>query len=174
MAALAAAGDFKPFAQVLDQTLVEVLAQQKLQATPEQRGEVMAKLKELTPRPDAAECVDILRAAGIAPFALTNGSVDVASAMLANANLKLATIVSVEDVGMGKPHRRVYEHGAKAIGAQPGELALIAAHGWDINGAKAAGLVTGYLAAKPFPLTMRQPDYEAQRLSDLARLLAGP
>src|SRR4051794_2398533 len=55
MAALAAAGDFKPFAHVLDQTLVEVLAQQKLQATPEQRGEVMAKLKELTPRPDTAE-----------------------------------------------------------------------------------------------------------------------
>jgi 2-haloacid dehalogenase len=115
-----------------------------------------------------------LRNARITPFALTNGSAEVAAAMLANAKLELAAVISVDEVGIGKPHRRVYEHGAKVIGAAVGELALIAAHGWDINGAKAAGLVTAYLAAKPFPLTMRSPDFEAQTLSDLARLAAGP
>lgn len=59
MAALAAAGDFKPFAQLLDQALVEVLAQQGRKASPEERGAVIAKFNDLAPRPDASECVGI-------------------------------------------------------------------------------------------------------------------
>lgn len=55
---------------------------------------------------------------------------------------------------------------------KPVELALVAAHPWDINGAAAAGLVTGYLAAdRPYSRAMRTPDVEAGTLPELARRL---
>ena len=45
------------------------------------------------------------------------------------------------------------------LGMPPGDLCLVAAHAWDVHGAKAAGLKTGLRLApvQPFPATMLRP-----------------
>lgn len=74
-----------------------------------------------------------------------------------------------------KPAAEGYQHAARVLGAQPGELALIAAHDWDINGARKAGLVTGYLTRKQ-PVgsaAMTWPGASGTTLNEAARQLLG-
>ena len=59
----------------------------------------------------------------------------------------------------------MYRLAADTAGVAPDGLALIAAHGWDVNGAHAAGLTTAYLSAdRPYPSMMHAPDVEADSL----------
>jgi 2-haloacid dehalogenase len=52
------------------------------------------------------------------------------------------------------------------------QLALIAAHGWDIQGAAHAGLMTGYVSrGKPFPSVMPPPLVSGEDLQAVARQL---
>lgn len=67
----------------------------------------------------------------------------------------------------------VYAQIAEKVGVKPAELALVAVHPWDINGAASTGLVTAYLAAdRPYSRAMRTPNMKALTLSELARRLA--
>jgi len=172
--ALSAVGDFKPFTGVLEEALVQVLAEQNLSASAAERASLLDMLKQLPSRPDAEQAFTILKSACIRILALTNGSTSSTKSLLENAGLHdmVEHIVSVDDVKLSKPRREVYEHAARKADVEPAELALIAAHGWDINGAKAAGLTTAYISAeRPFPQTMRSPDLEDASLSGVARAL---
>ena len=52
-------------------------------------------------------------------------------------------------------------------------MLLVAVHPWDCNGAKAAGLQAAYISrnSTPYPGYMRQPDFEAASLIELAQQL---
>ena len=174
--AMAAVGDFAPFATVLDAALelvlVLVLAEQGLTASTHERKAVVKQLEELDAREGAREAMTLLAEAGIAIVALSNGAKSSTAKLLKHAALDdlVAEIVSVDEVKLAKPRVEVYHHAAERIGVSPKEMALFAAHPWDINGAAAAGLVTAYLAAdRPFSRVMRKPDLQGETLPDLAR-----
>jgi len=115
-----------------------------------------------------------LQARGVPIVALSNGSAATTGAMLKGAGLDgfVDHIVSVDDVQRSKPHRKVYWHAARIAGIAPGDLALIAVHPWDINGAKVAGLTTGYVSlGRPFPDVMNAPDVIGDGLNDVAQAL---
>jgi 2-haloacid dehalogenase len=57
-------------------------------------------------------------------------------------------VVSIDEVRHWKPRREVYLHAARALGVTPGDLALVAAHAWDVCGAARAGLVTAWVSRK--------------------------
>lgn len=59
------------------------------------------------------------------------------------------------------------------VGVLPAELALVAAHDWDIDGAGKAGLTTAYLARKQprGSSAMRPPDVRGTSLPETARAL---
>ncbi len=165
--ALAAAGDFEPFATVLEAALEGVLAEQGLSARASERKAVVEAMQTLPARADAAEAFHALHAGGCGVLALSNGAARSTEAMLRHAGLDglVDHIVSVDEVKLSKPRAEVYAHAARRAGVEPGELALVAAHPWDVNGAKAAGLTAAYLASdRPFSPAMRQPDVEASNL----------
>jgi 2-haloacid dehalogenase len=59
----------------------------------------------------------------------------------------------------------------------PAELALVAAHDWDIQGANQAGLVTAFIARKgqAFSAVMKKPDVSGGSLEEVVqKLLAWP
>lgn len=63
--------------------------------------------------------------------------------------------LSVEDIGLYKPHEHAYRWAARRIGVPASECMLIAAHGWDIAGALWAGWRGAFLArlgAQLYPL----------------------
>ena len=174
--ALAVVGQFEPFATVLDSALETVLAEQGLSASKSARTEVIDGLQTLDARQGASEALERLDAARIPAIALSNGSQHATAALLKRAGLdgKVAHIVSVDTAKQFKPRGEVYQLAADTAGVAPGALALVAAHGWDINGAHAAGLTTAYLSAdRPYPAVMHKPDVEADSLAGcIAALVA--
>jgi 2-haloacid dehalogenase len=165
--ALASVGQFEPFATVLESALDTVLAEQGLTASSAERKELIEGLQALDARQGANEALARLDDAQIPAIALSNGSRLTTAALLGRAGLEhqIAHIVTVETPKQFKPRAEVYRLAADAVGVAPGALALVAAHGWDINGAHAAGLTTAYLSAdRPYPAVMHAPDVEADSL----------
>ena len=173
--AMAAVGDYKPFTTVLEAALEEVLAEQGLQASAHDRKALVKRLETLDAREGAREAFSLLADAGIPVMALSNGAKSSTDTLLTRAGLSdlVQEIVSVDEVRLAKPRMEVYAHAAARAGCKPGELALVAAHPWDVNGAASVGFVTAYLTAdRPYSRAMRTPDIEAPTLPELARRLA--
>lgn len=103
---------------------------------------MLAGFAELPPHPDAEPGLKRLREAGIPTIALTNGSAENTQKLLECSRLStfIEKAISIEEVRRWKPNREIYLHAARSIGVEPDRLLLIAAHAWDIHGAKQAGL----------------------------------
>ena len=154
-----------------------MLAEQGVQdASPADKAALLAGLESLPPRADAAAAFSLLREAGIGVMALTNGSDAATRKLLGGGGLEglVDHVVSVDAVELSKPRREAYAHAAQVAGASLDRMALVAAHSWDIQGAKAAGMTTAFLSLeRPFSTVMRRPDLEAPSLVELAGQLAG-
>jgi 2-haloacid dehalogenase len=138
--ALTLVGKFRPFGELADATLRSFLAQ--LELDPDRAGEVLAGLPQLPPYPDATEAVERLVSAGVAVIALTNGGDENTRALLRRAGLedRFHRVVTTAEVGVYKPHPAVYRHAVDVLGLPAEHVTLIAAHAWDVVGARAAGL----------------------------------
>ena len=95
----------------------------------------------LPPHDDVKEALTALREAGFTVAALTNSPLGTAEMQLDHAGIAgmFDRIMSVEMVDRFKPHRSVYEAGARSLGVSTSDMVMVAAHDWDIAGAIAAG-----------------------------------
>lgn len=78
--------------------------------------------------------------------------------------------MSIEEVGMYKPHSRVYNWAARKMAVKPAESLLVAAHGWDVAGAQWAGWQTAFISRpgqQLFPLAGK-PDIVGPALDQIA------
>lgn len=169
--ALAVTDRFAPFRSVLEGALADIVARHNAVLDQERAAQVLDGMKELQPRPDAAETFRQLSDAGFGLVALSNGASSSTEALLKGGGLDgfIEEVFSVEDVKLSKPRQEVYLHVAQTLNVEPEELALVAAHAWDTHGAKAAGLVTAFVArGQPYPAMMLPPDIEGQELIDVA------
>ena len=68
---------------------------------------------------------------------------------------------SINSLKIWKPAREVYLKTCEKMKIKPGRTLMIAAHGWDINGAKLAGLKTAYITRYEKKLSdfYFKPDY---------------
>lgn len=174
--ALAAVDQFKPFREVLEGTLSEMFTRYGSGATSGEKKTILDGFGELNPHPDAAEAFRILTGAGVRIFALSNGAAASTTKLLRNAGLdgSVEKVLSVDDVKLSKPRREVYRHAVSVAGVEPGRMVLVAVHPWDVNGAKAAGLLGGFVArGQAFPPTMAEPDICGETLVDVARAIVG-
>lgn len=175
--ALACASRFAPFATVMKGALSQILAEKGLSASDDEMDEVLSLMRSLPPHPDAQEAFQILREAGIRVLALSNGAVASTRSLLEKAGMigLVEAVLSVEAVKLAKPRSEVYLYAVEASQVKPGEMMLVAAHPWDINGAKAAGLMGGYVCrGVPYPgNVMTAPDVEGDTLAEVARAVTG-
>lgn len=117
----------------------------------------LAPMRSLPPHPDVVPALERLRGAGLRLAALTNSSTATAAAQIRNAGLAdfFERSLSVEEMGLYKPHARVYHWAAGRVGADVSRCLLVAAHGWDVAGAAWVGMKTAFVARpgqQPFPL----------------------
>jgi 2-haloacid dehalogenase len=117
----------------------------------------LAPMRCLPPHPDVAPALGRLRDAGFRLATLTNSSRDVLADQMEHAGLAgyFEAMLSVEEVGLYKPHAHVYRWAARRFGAGVSECLMVAAHGWDVAGASWAGMRAAFVARsdkKPFPL----------------------
>ncbi len=110
--------------------------------------EVLGGMRSLSPHPDVVPALERLKRGGYRLATLTNSSKAGVKAQLEHAALAgfFEQQLSVETPQLFKPHRSVYEWAAREMNAAPAECMLVAAHGWDVAGAKWAGLQAAFIA----------------------------
>jgi 2-haloacid dehalogenase len=142
--ALTAAGDYRTFAEVAASALASVTNGALADADVEG---ILAGFRELQPHADAEPALRAVRDAGVRAVTLTNGSAANTEALLQRGlEAYVERAVSVDEVRVWKPAPQPYLHAAAGCGVQPAQMALVAAHSWDIHGARRAGLTTGWVS----------------------------
>ncbi len=176
MFALGVVGRMVPMATVLEDNLCSMLVAAGLEPPPHRIEMAIAGMGWLSPQPGAATALQVLREAGLQCLALTNGSRATTEALLERAGLiaSFDAVLSIDDVGLPKPRAEVYLAAARRLGVASAELALVAAHPWDIQGASTVGLTTAYVAGDGlFPSCFDQPTHRASGLVGIAHRLVG-
>lgn len=125
-----------------------VARNQGIDLSKEEARAAVQPITALPPHTDVPPALQQLKAAGFELYTLTNSSRDGVNAQMANAQLDpfLTGKLSVEEIAIYKPHRHVYRWAARRVGTPVSECMLIAAHGWDVAGAMAAGLRAAFIA----------------------------
>jgi 2-haloacid dehalogenase len=172
--ALAATEAYASFREIASTALAMLVAEQGGDADPGTRETVLDGFAELDPHEDASAAFQCLRDARLPILALTNGGSEATKKLLRRAGLDryVQQVISVEDVRHLKPRREVYLHAAGWAGVAPEELALVAAHAWDIHGGGRAGLTTAFVArGNPYPVFMVPPHITVANLVEAAEAL---
>ena len=169
----AATDQYAPFPELATSALATSAGRYGASIGDGDMSHIAGVLTTLPPHPDVTEGLDLLGGSGFKLIALTNSPLGTAKTQLANAGIadRFDSIMSVEMVGRFKPHRSVYEAAAAALGATTSEMAMVAAHDWDIAGAMAAGC-DGIFVARPGQLyspSFPPPTLHTTDIGDAAR-----
>ncbi|MDQ0381619.1 haloacid dehalogenase type II [Amycolatopsis thermophila] len=112
--------------------------------------------------PDSAEGLARLRSRYVVA-ALSNGGFALMTHLLKAADLRFDCVLSAELARTYKPAAQVYLTAAGLLDVAPHEVLMVAAHAWDLDGARAAGLRTAFLE-RP---REKGPDHAADRAGDV-------
>lgn len=173
--AMTASGRYAAFADI-GAAVLQMLARNSDIALDEADAKkVLSVMQALSPHPDVEPALSRLKKAGWRLVTLTNSSQSGVEAQMRHARLEgfFERQLSVESVGKFKPHHEVYAWAAGEMGTVPADCLLVAAHGWDVAGAKWAGLRTAFIAREgqqKFPLAPA-PDVDVPDLGALADAL---
>jgi len=135
-----------PFWQVTTEALDYALAFYKI-ADPDLREELRDLYFHLDAYPDARQCLGELKEMGLTTAILSNGSPDMLEGAVTSSGLDkvLDEVISVEDVGIYKPDRRIYQLAVDRTGvSSPAEICFVSANPWDAQ----AGAHFGYQVAR--------------------------
>ena len=126
--------------------------------------------------PEVPEVLRRLKAAGLATAILSNGSPAMLRAAVDGAGLGglLDAVLSVEEVGVYKPHPKVYQLAVERLGVPPGSMLFVSSNAWDAYAASAFGMLVAWCNryAQRREHLPGQPDREIRTLADLPALLA--
>ena len=109
---------------------------------------IVTPLRSLPPHPDVRDGLQALKNKGYKLVSLTNSSNQGVYTQFKNADLLsyFDERLSVEDINLYKPDTRTYEWAIEKMGIAAEDAMLVAAHGWDIAGAKQAGWQAAFIA----------------------------
>ena len=108
---------------------------------------ILDQMKHLPAFPDVAPGLARLRGAGVRLAALTNSTEEVGTAQLRHAGIldQFERVFSADRVRRLKPAPEPYRMAVREMEVAPEDAWLVAAHGWDVAGAAAAGCRTAFL-----------------------------
>ncbi|HET6436588.1 MAG TPA: haloacid dehalogenase type II [Anaeromyxobacter sp.] len=140
------------------------------------RARLLALHERLEAYPDARETLERLRQRGRATAILSNGTPGMLAAAVQHAGLSALfdAVLSVESVGIYKPHPSVYALASERLGLVPGQVLFVSANGWDAFSAKAFGFRVAWCnrTRQPHERIPERPDVEVRSLEEVGNLLA--
>lgn len=166
---------FRDFGSLGVATLRMLAESRGIMLSQAQARDALKPMLSLPPYPEVKESLEKLRSAGFRLVALTNSSQQAMEEQLHHAGLSpiFDYMLSVEQLGLYKPHQHVYRWAAYRMQADISKCMMVAAHAWDITGAQWAGMQTTFIkrAGKvTFPLAPK-PDLQVNNLQELSRML---
>jgi 2-haloacid dehalogenase len=161
-------GEYRPFTDLLGAALT------RRRPAAEARAAIAAAAR-MPAFPEAPAALDRLAAAGRGLAVLTNSPTERAERGLRHAGLRdrFAHVIGTDQVGVFKPDARVYRHGLEVLGAAPERATMVAAHWWDLRGARAVGMRVAWVGRGEGTLTglLPEPDAAGADLLEVARAL---
>lgn len=125
--------------------------------------------------PEVSETLETLKDAGIKTAILTNGSPDMIKAGCRNAGIDglLDAILSVEEVGVYKPHPSVYQLAVDRLGVARERISFQSSNSWDAAGAKYFGFRVAWCNryGQRRERLPAEPDAEIKTLAELPAIV---
>jgi len=139
------------------------------------RERLMNLYRTLDCFPEVPEVLAQLKKAGFATAILSNGAPGMLADAVANAKLGnlLDHVLSVEEVGVFKPHPRVYQLAVDRVGVPASAIAFQSSNAWDAYAASAFGMRAVWCNryGQRRERLPGAPDREIRTLADLPSLL---
>ena len=154
--------------------LVYSLRANGIEFDPERIRRFMQVWQDLHPYEDSIQGLHRL-AGKYRLVALSNGEPDFLHHLTANRiKFDFDAVISVEEGGAFKPHPAVYRSAARIIDSAPSTIMMVAAHSFDIMGARACGFRGAYVNRYSLPYedtTQYTPDIVVSDFNQLADVL---
>jgi 2-haloacid dehalogenase len=153
---------------------LETLAVQK----PGLRDRLMTLYLTLDAFPEVPKVLASLKSSGLRTAILSNGSPRMLDAVVKGAELEglLDAVLSVEEVGVYKPHPNVYQLAVDRLGVPSHAIAFQSSNAWDAYAASAFGMQVVWCnryGQRPERLP-GAPDREIKTLAELPTLVGAP
>lgn len=163
-------GNHADFWQVTQDALDHAMASLSID-DPGLRAELAELYLRLDAYPEVPQMLADLKAAGLKTAILSNGSPKMLDAAVTNAGIGdlLDAVLTVETVGVFKPHPSVYELAGATFDLAPGDMSFQSSNGWDAYSAKAFGFQVVWVN-RFGQADERIPDTPDLQITDLTRL----
>jgi 2-haloacid dehalogenase len=125
-------------------TLQDLLTERGIDLPLEESHRLVRAWYRLDPWPDVRTGLEALRRQRVTS-ALSNGHLALLVELTRNADMRFDCLLSAELAHAYKPAPESYLTAARLLDVGPAELMLVAAHPWDLEGARAAGLRTAFV-----------------------------
>ena len=162
------------FWQVTQDGLDWALEATGLDGDPALRERLLALYWELQAYPEVPAMLAALKTAGYQTAILSNGSPDMLAGAVKSAGLSsvLDDCLSVESVGIYKPHHSVYDLVGKRFGCAPQDVLFVSSNGWDAAGASGFGFQTAWVnrAGEPIDRLFAEPHHILSDLTEIPKL----
>ncbi len=163
------------FRQVTGDALDFALASLKIER-PGLRNRLMNLYLQLNTYPEVPAMLRALKDRGMKLAILSNGTPSMLAAVVRNSGLDdvFDAVLSVEEVGVYKPHPSVYALAAQRLGSAPARICFLSSNGWDAFSAKAFGFRVLWCNrfGQPAERIPAAPDGEIADLSSLPRIVS--
>ncbi|TDV53893.1 haloacid dehalogenase type II [Actinophytocola oryzae] len=144
------------------ESLDDLLRELDVEADDETRDRLVLAWHRLPAWPDSVSGLARLRAKHVTAT-LSNGGVALLTHLVKAAALPFDCVLSAELAHAYKPDAAVYQTAAALLDVQPEQILMVAAHKWDLVGARKAGLRTAFLSR---PLE-KGPNKQADQAADV-------
>ena len=158
-----------PFEQIRRECLGQVFSHLAVPHTSGDIERLLTTEANVSLFPDVQEGLSALRDKyGLS--VLSNGDLGSLERAVSGLSIPVHQVISAEQAGAYKPHSVVYRTAAEHLNLQPNQILHVAAHPWDIRGAKAFGFLGIYLNRDNIPYGDGSPsaDLEITTLTELA------
>ena len=139
------------------------------------REPLMRAYLALDAYPEVPAVLERLRRGGVRLAILSNGEPEMLAAGASSAGIDdvLDAILSVEEVGIYKPHPKVYQLALDRLDVRASEVAFMSSNAWDVHGAACFGLRPVWInrPGAPRERLPEGPEHELRDLSGLPDLL---
>jgi len=131
---------------------------------------------ELQAFPEVPQMLLDLKQAGLQTGILSNGSPDMLAGAVRSAGIEdmLDNVLSVQSVGVFKPHASVYDLVGQRFDCAPNEVLFVSSNGWDVGCATGYGFVTAWVnrMREPVDRLPWRPDHQMDDLTSIPSLAA--
>ena len=111
----------------------------------ETKHELLRVWHSMSPWSEVPHVIEELKAKGYEVFVFANGTTRLQLNLCKSSNLSFDMLFSSELLGVYKPAPESYRKTLELVNVKPEEAVMVAAHAYDLRGAKQAGMKTVYV-----------------------------